>query len=114
MTLASVRRIFRLACIAGAVALPAGCQSANLNDIAPLGVEGGSARVTGTFPNLNNVPTPATEQITPTEKQAKIAELKAAQAAQKTKGGGSAQASAAALRKIGKGQEKTLSDIETE
>lgn len=115
MTSTATRRFFRLSCIATLLALPAACQTASLNEVAPASASGSAPRNTGTFPNLNIATTPAAAQITPAERQAKTAELRAAQAAQQTQAGaGSGQTSEAALRTIGQGQAKTLSDIENE
>lgn len=53
----------------------------------------GNGRNTGTFPNLNVPPAVATEQMTPAEKQARLAELNA-QRSQQAAAGASARPTA--------------------
>lgn len=113
MTLSAMRRFFCQIGVAGALALTAGCQSASLDDLAS-GTSTSAPRNTQTFPNLNVAPTPETTQFTSAEKDAKIAELRAAQSAQQGQGGGAAQTAETTLRKAGQSQQQTLSDIENE
>lgn len=102
-------RLF-VACWALAVAgSVSACQTSSLEDLAPLP----GVRNTGTTPNLNIAPTAETAQLTEDQKNAKIAELKAAQSNQGIKAGRpGGQTSAAQLRKIGQQQAETLKEIE--
>jgi len=61
----------------------------------------GNGKDTGTFPNLNIAPTVAAEQITPAEKQAKLAQLSAEKQQQAVKGAAARPtANAAELKKL--------------
>lgn len=92
-----------------AAAFVSACQTSSLEELAPLP----GVRNTGTTPNLNVAPTAETAQLTEDQKNAKIAELKAAQSNQRVKAGRpGGQASAAQLRKIGQKQAETLKEIE--
>jgi len=110
MAVAAAFPAFRRSIIAVALVGLSACQTATIEDIVP------QARKTGTFPNLNIAPTPETTQLTDAEKNAKVAELRAAQQAVRSNGsGGTALTSQASLRQIGQTHaSETLQEIEGE
>ncbi|RUV67272.1 MAG: hypothetical protein EOR30_32970 [Mesorhizobium sp.] len=64
----------------------AGCSSTNIEGATPVAATDGPKN-TGTYPNLNIPPQVAAEQFTEAEKNAKLAQLKADEQAQASKGG---------------------------
>ncbi len=89
----------------------AGCQSARLEDLAPLP----GVRNTGTTPNLNVPQKAETSQFSDADKNAKIAELAAARSGQAAADPSpGARATAAQLRKAAQAQAETLKEIEGE
>ena len=76
-----------------------GCSTSSVDDFAPSAAPAAtdadvwpdapavaSAKNTGTFPNLNEVPTAANRQLAPEERDAKLAELEAAREGQRPPG----------------------------
>lgn len=111
MTRSFAARIFFLSTAMSAALAASACQSARLEDLAPLP----GVRNTGTTPNLNVAPKAETTQFSEADKNAKTAELKAALSNQGVKGqGGGANASAAQIRKAAQAQTQTLKEIEGE
>ncbi|TGQ88970.1 hypothetical protein EN847_35190, partial [Mesorhizobium sp. M1C.F.Ca.ET.204.01.1.1] len=82
--------------------MPAGgCTSdSGSRQAAVAGVEG--PKDTGTYPNLNIPPQVAAKQFTEAEKNAKLAQLKADENAQRAKRGGAAVTNQAALTDLAK------------
>lgn len=64
----------------------AGCSSTNIEGATPVATAEGP-KDTGTYPNLNVPPQVAAEQFTDAEKNAKLAQLKADEQGQGSKGG---------------------------
>jgi hypothetical protein len=90
----------------------AGCSSTNTSGPTPVAVDAGP-KDTGSFPNLNIKPQVAATQFTEAEKNAKLAELKAAENAQGTKGGAPKVSNQAALTDLAKKHgPQTLKQIE--
>ena len=111
MTRSSAARYFFVVTAVGAALSASACQTASLQDIAPLP----GVRNTGTTPDLNISQTAATEQFSDADKNAKIAELKAAQSNQGVKGQqGAAPTAPSQLRKAAQAQAETLKEIEGE
>jgi hypothetical protein len=109
MTRRTDPRFFCAILALAAAGIVSACQTSSLEDLAPLP----GARNTGTTPNLNIAPTAETTQLTEDQKNAKIAELRAAQSNQAVKAGPpGGQTSQAQLRKIGQAQAETLKEIE--
>ncbi|WP_329608827.1 hypothetical protein [Mesorhizobium muleiense] len=79
----------------------AGCSSTNIEGTTPVAATDGPKN-TGTYPNLNIPPQAAAEQFTETEKNAKLAQLKAEAQAQGSKGGAVKVANPAALNTLAK------------
>ena len=96
----------------GALLATVGCTSSNTESATPVaGVEG--PKDTGSYPNLNIPPQVAAQQLTPDERNAKLAQLKADQQAQSGKGGGATTADPAALTSLAKNHgDDTLKQIE--
>ena len=108
MTLTSRKRGI-LALAGGVLALAlAGCQT--VDDLAPQA----GVRNTGAYPDLNVAQKGETQQLSGTETDQKVAELKAAQAAAAARGGGGPSTSQAELRRATKKQQQTLKEIEGE
>ncbi|MER8485966.1 hypothetical protein [Mesorhizobium sp. M1322] len=78
-----------------------GCSSTNIEGATPVASTDGPKN-TGTYPNLNIPPQAAAEQFTEAEKNAKLAQLKAAEQAQGSKGGAVKVANPAALNTLAK------------
>ncbi len=110
MTRSSAARNFFVVTAVGAALSASACQTASLQDIAPLP----GVRNTGTTPDLNVPQTAATEQFSDADKNAKIAELKAAQSNQGLKGQGAAPTAPSQLKKAAQAQAETLKEIEGE
>ncbi|MDP3618569.1 MAG: hypothetical protein Q8R63_02135 [Ramlibacter sp.] len=109
MTRRTAPRLFCVLLALAAAGIVSACQTSSLEELAPVA----GARNTGTTPNLNIAPTAETAQLTEEQKNAKIAELRAAQSNQGVKAGRpGGQTSAAQMRKIGQSQAETLKDIE--
>jgi hypothetical protein len=109
MTRRTAPALFRVFLALAVGGIASACQTSSLEDLAPLP----GARNTGTTPNLNIAPTAETTQLTEDQKNAKIAELRAAQSNQTVKAGRpGGQTSEAQLRKIGQAQAETLKEIE--
>jgi hypothetical protein len=79
----------------------AGCSSTNIEGTTPVAATDGPKN-TGTYPNLNIPPQAAAEQFTEAEKSAKLAQLKAAEQAQGSKGGAVKVSNPAALNTLAK------------
>jgi hypothetical protein len=97
----------------GALLATGGCTSSNTEGATSVaGVDG--PKDTGSYPNLNIPPQVAAQQLTPEERTAKLAQLKADQQAQIAKGGGGAKAAdQAALTSLAKNHgDETLKQIE--
>ncbi len=78
---------------------------------AAAGVDG--PKDTGSYPNLNIKPQVAAQQLTDDERNAKLAQLKADQQAQLSKGGGAATTNSEALTSLAKSHgDETLKQIE--
>ena len=111
MTRSFAARFFLAVTAAGAALSASACQTAGLQDIAPLP----GVRNTGTTPDLNVQPKAETEQFSEADKNAKTAELKAAQSNQGLKGQqGAAPTAQAQLKKAAQAQAETLKEIEGE
>ncbi len=97
--------ICRMAVVAGLVGvlLPAGgCTSTGTNNAAPTALTEGP-KDTGSYPNLNIPPQVAAKQLTKEETAAKLAQLKAEEQAQLSKGKGvKPPANSAALNTLAK------------
>ncbi|CAH2396073.1 conserved hypothetical protein [Mesorhizobium escarrei] len=78
-----------------------GCSSTNIEGATPVASTDGPKN-TGTYPNLNVPPQAAAEQFTETERNAKLAQLKAEAQAQGSKGGAVKVANPAALNTLAK------------
>ncbi|RUW46595.1 MULTISPECIES: hypothetical protein [unclassified Mesorhizobium] len=90
----------------------AGCSSTNTGGPVPMATDAGP-KDTGTFPNLNIPPQVAAKQFTEAEKNAKLAQLKADENAQRAKRGGAAVTNQAALTDLAKKHgPQTLTQIE--
>ncbi|MEI9418500.1 hypothetical protein O7A70_12885 [Mesorhizobium sp. Cs1299R1N1] len=90
----------------------AGCSSTNTGGPVPMATDAGP-KDTGTFPNLNIPPQVAAKQFTETEKNAKLAQLKADENGQGAKSGGAAVTNQAALTDLAKKHgPQTLKQIE--
>jgi hypothetical protein len=97
----------------GALLATGGCTSSNMEGATPAaaGVEG--PKDTGSYPNLNIKPQVAAQQLTDDERNTKLAQLKADQQAQLSKGGGAAATNPAALTSLAKTHgDETLKQIE--
>lgn len=104
---------FRILTAISLAAVVAGCQTASIDDLAPRAADGRTAPNTGTYPNLNVVPTPETPQLTDAERDAKTAELRAARDGQNR--GGSSGASEADLRRLARTHaDAALREIESD
>ena len=79
----------------------AGCSSTNLEGATPVATAEGP-KDNGTYPNLNVPPQVAAEQFTDAEKNAKLAQLKADEQGQGSKGGAVKVANPAALNALAK------------
>jgi hypothetical protein len=111
MTGSSAARFFLAATFFAAALASSACQTASLQDIAPLP----GVRNTGTTPDLNVPQKAETEQFSEADKNAKIAELKAAQSNQGLKGRqGAAPTATSQLKKAAQAQAETLKEIEGE
>ncbi|MGX9177687.1 hypothetical protein [Mesorhizobium sp. BHbdii] len=77
----------------------AGCSSTNIEGATPVAATDGPKN-TGTYPNLNIPPQVAAKQFTEAEKNAKLAQLKADEQAQASKGGAVKAANPAALNTL--------------
>lgn len=111
MTGSSAARFFLAATLVGATLALSACQTASLQDIAPLP----GVRNTGTTPDLNVPQQAETAQFTEADKNAKIAELKAAQSNQGLNGQqGAAPTVSSQLKKAAQAQAETLKEIEGE
>lgn len=113
-----------------AAAMLAGCATATIEDAVPQGalvsaaessdddraVSSGAPSDTGEYPNLNEVQRGAVEQMTPEERKAYLAELRAARARQANTGGnGSRGTSEAELKKLARTHnDEVLKQIENE
>lgn len=134
------RRSGAMAAILAAMLAFGGCRTTSLEDVAPTsltppaepvaetetmasdpqtssaapGQEGGGARDTGRYPNLNIMPSGETAQISEEERAAKIAELEAAKKEAQSAGGKNGD-EAEKLRRIArKHAEETLKEIKAE
>jgi len=89
-----------------------GCQSARLDELAPLP----GVRNTGTTPDLNVPQKAETDQFTDADRAAKTSELAAARASQQgaAQPGPAPAATAASLRRASQLQAETLKEIEGE
>lgn len=76
-----------------------GCSSTNIEGATPVAATDGPKN-TGTYPNLNIPPQVAAKQFTEAEKNAKLAQLKADEQAQASKGGAVKAANPAALNTL--------------
>lgn len=111
MTRSFAARIFFLSTAMSAALAASACQTARLEDLAPLP----GVRNTGTTPNLNVAPKAETTQFSETDKNAKTAELKAALTSQGVKGQSAVvNSSAVQIRKAAQTQTQTLKEIEGE
>jgi hypothetical protein len=79
----------------------AGCSSTNIERATPVAATDGPKN-TGTYPNLNIPPQAAAEQFSETERNAKLAQLKAEARSQGSKGGAVKVANPAALNTLAK------------
>jgi hypothetical protein len=104
-----------VSCAAGA-----GCASATIEDAVPMSAQAAAQpqafATPGDYPNLNVIPTPAAEQITPEERAAQTAALRSTrESLQARTGDGSATDDRAGLRRIGQSHaEEALEAIEGE
>ena len=91
-----------------------GCTSTNIEDVMPQSGTVVGPKDTGAYPNLNIPPQQATEQFTDADKNAKLAQLHADQAAANAgSGGASGTPNAAELAKLAKTHASdTLKQIE--
>jgi hypothetical protein len=102
-----------ITCLAPGLLATGGCTSANSGNGANVAIDAG-AQDTGSYPNLNIPPKVAAQQLTPEERDAKLAQLKASQQVQQSKGGGGVQGtSPAALNSLAKNHgDQALKQIE--
>lgn len=79
------------------------CASAQIEEAAPTDASGLPTGPvdTGTYPNLNIVPVAAAPQLTPAERAAKEAQLRAARSRNAVQGAGAVPSDAGQLRQIG-------------
>ena len=111
-------RFFRIAAavmlvtMGGALLAAGGCASSDTGSATTVaGVDG--PKDTGSYPNLNIPPQVAAQQLTPEERNAKLAQLKSSQQAQLGKGGKVQGTSPAALNTLAKNHgDETLKQIE--
>jgi hypothetical protein len=90
----------------------AGCTSSNIDGATPAATASG-AKDTGSYPNLNIKPPVAAPQFTEAERNARLAELKADEQTQASKGGAANVADQAALNELAKKHgDETLKQIE--
>lgn len=96
----------------GALLAAGGCASSDTGSGTNVtGVDG--PKDTGSYPNLNIAPQVAAQQLTPEERNAKLAQLKASQQAQLGKGGKVQATSPGALNTLAKNHgDDTLKQIE--
>lgn len=108
--------IRRMAVLTGLLCglLPAGgCTSDNANGPTPVATAQGP-KDTGSYPNLNIPPQVAAKQLTKEETAAKLAQLKADQQAQLSKGGGAKATNPTGLNTLARTHgDDTLKQIET-
>lgn len=113
-------RGFIAALLLAGCAAGAGCASAKIEDAVPTSAEAAAQpqafAAPGEYPNLNVIPTPAAEQITPQERAAQTAELRSRRESLQARGGGGAATDdRAELRRLGQRHaDQALEMIESE
>ena len=110
----SICRLTAASALLCALLAAGGCTSTSTNSSAPTAMTEGP-KDTGSYPNLNIPPKAAAKQLTKEETAASLAQLKAEQQAQLSKGGGTAKpANQSALTTLAKTHgDDTLKQIET-
>jgi hypothetical protein len=97
----------------GALLAAGGCMSSNMESATPAATGVDGPKDTGSYPNLNIKPQVAAQQLTDDERNAKLAQLKADQQAQQSKGSGAQATNQAALTSLAKNHgDETLKQIE--
>ena len=113
--------------VAAAMVLAGGCQSARLSDILPppeqstaptrppSSASSGGPVDTRSYPNLNTIPKPQTEQLTPAERNAGAGSVAAARNRSVQGAGGATADEAARLQQLGQTRgDEVLKEIEAE